>query len=163
MELDKIDKRILNLIQTAFPVTSFPYDDIGKEIGISADEAFERTKRLQSSGTIRRIGASFDSRSLGWTSTLCAIATSSDKIEMVAKVISSFEYVTHNYERNNHYNLWFTLIAPNEEKVAQIIKSIEDQTGEGPVRNMPMIKKFKIKVDFQFKEDEQPIAGSNGN
>jgi DNA-binding Lrp family transcriptional regulator len=103
-------------------------------------------------GIIRRLGASFDSRGLGWTSTLCAMKVPTSEIEKVAAVVSRHPHVTHNYERNHEYNLWFTVIAPSLEEVDRILGEIEDDSGHGPVRNMPMIKKFKIKVDFKFKE-----------
>ena len=150
--MDETDKKILNLIQTGFPVTHAPYAAIGEQIGISEDDAFERVKNLRNTGIIRRIGASFDSRGLGWTSTLCAMCVPPDKIEEVAKVVSKYPGVTHNYERAHKYNLWFTLIAPDEAEVDKTLREIEKDSGYGPVRNMPMIKKFKIKVDFKFKE-----------
>ena len=150
--MDDTDKKILNVIQTRFPVTAEPYEAIGAEIGISGDEAFNRVKNLFGSGVIRRLGASFDSRGLGWTSTLCAMCVPEENIESVASVVGRHPGVTHNYQRDHKYNLWFTLIAPDEEEVDRILRQIERDSGHGPVRDMPMIKKFKIKVDFKFKE-----------
>ncbi|MDH4183169.1 MAG: AsnC family transcriptional regulator [Nitrospinota bacterium] len=150
--MDDIDKKILNMIQTGFPVESRPYKSIGATAGVSEEEAFGRVKAMVDSGVIRRIGASFDSRGLGWTSTLCAMKTPPARIEEAAAVISAYPGVTHNYERAHEFNLWFTLIAPDEEAVAEILGQIERKCGMGPVYNMPMIKKFKIKVDFKFKE-----------
>lgn len=158
--MDEVDKKILNIIQTRFPVASAPYAIIGGEIGLSEDETFLRVKALFDSGVIRRIGASFDSRGIGWTSTLCALIVPQDKIEDVAAVIGEYPGVTHNYERNHKYNLWFTLISPDMEIERKILKEIWDKTGYGPVRNMPMKKKFKIKVDFEFKEDKKEVEES---
>ncbi|MBF0170845.1 MAG: AsnC family transcriptional regulator [Nitrospinae bacterium] len=155
MELDSVDRGILNMIQTGFPICHAPYAEIGAQVGVSEDEAFTRVKAMRDGGVIRRIGASFDSRGLGWTSTLCAMKVPADKIDEVAKVVSRYPHVTHNYERNHEYNLWFTVIAPDEEAIAQIHREIERDSGFGPVRNMPMIKKFKIKVDFKFKDKKE--------
>lgn len=150
--MDEIDKKILNIIQTGFPVSHAPYAEIGEKVGLGEEEAFERVKNLFDSGIIRRIGASFDSRGLGWTSTLCAMSVPPEKIEEVAGIVSEYHGVTHNYERDHKYNLWFTLIAPDVETVEETLREIEARSGYGPVRNMPMKKKFKIKVDFKFKE-----------
>jgi DNA-binding Lrp family transcriptional regulator len=155
MQIDEIDKKILNIIQTGFPVAHAPYAEIGSKIGISEDEAFERVSAMQKGGIIRRIGASFDSRGLGWTSTLCAMKVPADKIVDVAKVVGRYPNVTHNYEREHVYNLWFTVIAPDQEEIKRILSEIERDSGYGPVRDMPMIKKFKIKVDFKFKEKKK--------
>ncbi len=155
MQIDEIDKKILNIIQTGFPVAHAPYAEIGAKTGISEDEAFERVSSLQEGGIIRRIGASFDSRGLGWTSTLCAMKVPADKIVDVTKVVGRYPNVTHNYEREHVYNLWFTVIAPDQEEIQRILSEIERDSGYGPVRDMPMIKKFKIKVDFKFKEKKK--------
>ncbi|VAX20632.1 Heme biosynthesis protein related to NirD and NirG [hydrothermal vent metagenome] len=153
--MDDTDKKILNIIQTRFPICHAPYEAIGQEAQITEDEAFERVKALVDDGIIRRIGASFDSRGLGWTSTLCAMTVPPEAIEDVAAVISEYPGVTHNYERNHKYNLWFTLIAPDLETVDRTLREIEEKSGHGPVRNMPMSRKFKIKVDFKFKEEKE--------
>jgi len=152
--MDDTDKKILNMIQTGFPVESRPYKTIGEVVGVAEEEAFGRVKAMVDSGVIRRLGASFDSRGLGWTSTLCAMKVPPAGIERAAAVVSEYPGVTHNYERAHEFNLWFTLIAPDEEAVAGILGEIEERCGMGRVYNMPMIQKFKIKVDFRFKEAE---------
>ena len=154
MDLDDIDKKILNVIQTGFPICHAPYAEIGEKVGLTEDEAFSRVEAMFDGEIIRRLGASFDSRGLGWTSTLCAMKVPADAIEEVAKVVSAYPHITHNYERGHEYNLWFTVIAPDADEVDRILREIEKDSGYGPVRNMPMLKKFKIKVDFKFKEKE---------
>ena len=153
--MDDTDKKILNLIQTGFPVENRPYKTIGATAGVSEQEAFDRVKGMMDTGVIRRLGASFDSRGLGWTSTLCAMKVPPARIEEAAAVVSEYPGVTHNYERAHEFNLWFTLIAPDEETVAAILGEIERKCGMGPVYNMPMIRKFKIKVDFKFKPSDE--------
>lgn len=162
--MDDIDKKILNFIQTGFPITHAPYAVIGEKTGITEDEAFERVKAMKESGVIRRIGASFDSRGLGWTSTLCAMKVPPEHLADAAKIVAEYHEVTHNYERNHEYNLWFTLIAPEMEDIDRILREIGDRTGFGPVRDMPALKLFKIKLDFKFKEDsaDDDDNGDNG-
>jgi DNA-binding Lrp family transcriptional regulator len=147
--MDNTDKQILNMIQTGFPVVAEPYVVIGRSVGISEEEAYQRVMELMESGIIRRLGASFDSRGLGWTSTLCTMCIPPEKIEKCASVVSEHPGVTHNYERDHKFNLWFTYIAPDKDTVSKTLKEIESKTGY-KVYNLPMIKKFKIKVDFQF-------------
>jgi len=156
--MDETDKKILNLIQTDFPIHAAPYAEIGREVGIAEDEAFGRVKALFDSGIIRRIGASFDSRGLGWTSTLCAVSVPPEKIEQVAAVVGEYPGVTHNYERNHRFNLWFTYIAPDEKAVEAMIEEVARRTGYA-AHNLPMIRKFKIKVDFKFKENAEDNSG----
>lgn len=147
--MDSIDKKILNLIQTGFPVESRPYKIIGEKVGITEQDAFKRIKRLKENGTIRRIGATFDSRKLGFSSTLCAAKVAKNKIDNFIKVVNSYHGITHNYERDHKYNIWFTLIVPSKEEIESIIKEISEKTGVKNIRNMPAIRFFKVKVDLK--------------
>lgn len=150
--MDSVDKKILNIIQTAFPVAPRPYEDIGAQIGVSEQEAFDRVTKLYEEKVIRRIGASYDSKQLHFTSTLCSLKAPEDKIEEVAKIISEYPEVTHNYQRNHEYNVWFTIIAESQERIEQILSEISQKSGLNGIRNMPASIKFKIKVDFNFKD-----------
>jgi DNA-binding Lrp family transcriptional regulator len=146
--MDGTDKKIVTLIQAGFPVTARPYADIGAKIGIGEDEVIERIKSIKESGEIRRMGASFDSRKLGYSSTLCAVHVPPEKLDESVKVINSYLNVTHNYERNHHYNVWFTLIAPSPERIREILGEMEQRAGIGPIVNLPAVKLFKIQVDL---------------
>jgi len=152
--MDKIDKDILNIIQTGFPMDTQPYALIGEKVGITEDEAFKRVVNLKESDIIRRIGATFDSKKLHFKSTLCATKVPEEKIEEVAKIVNRYPEVTHNYQRNHEYNLWFTLIAESTERIEQILSEICKDGGLDYVRNMPTKKMLKIKVDFQFKDEK---------
>ncbi len=151
--MDKIDKDILNIIQSGFPVSARPYAVIGDRVGITEEEAYGRVMNLKENGVIRRIGATFDSRKLHFTSTLCTVSAPEEKIDDVAGVISSFSEVTHNYQRNHKYNVWFTLIAESQKRIEEILGEITQKTGVNGIRNMPAGERFKIKVDFKFNSE----------
>jgi len=146
--MDDTDKKIVTYIQAGFPVSAHPYADIGARLGLGEDEVIERIKGIMSSGEIRRLGASFDSRKLGYSSTLCAVHVAPEKLEDAIEVINSYYNVTHNYERNHHYNVWFTLIAPSPDRIREILAEMEERAGIGPVINLPAVKLFKIQVDL---------------
>ncbi|MHB1382038.1 MAG: siroheme decarboxylase subunit alpha [Thermoleophilia bacterium] len=146
--MDATDKRLITLIQAGFPVTGRPWAAIGEELGLSEDEVIERVNRIRESGEIRRIGASFDSRRLGYASTLCAVHVPEEKLESAVAAINAYHNVTHNYERNHHYNVWFTLIAPSRERIGEILAEIEERAGIGPVIDLPASRLFKIQVDL---------------
>lgn len=146
--MDDLDKKIVTLIQAGFPVSAHPYADIGEQVGISEDEVISRINGIKDSGEIRRMGASFDSRKLGYSSTLCAAHVPPEKLDEAVEVVNSYLNVTHNYERNHHYNMWFTCIAPSRERISEILSEIEDRAGIGPIINLPAERLFKIQVDL---------------
>jgi DNA-binding Lrp family transcriptional regulator len=147
--MDNTDKEILNLIQSGFPITQRPYLEIGKQVGSSEAEVLDRIRQLKAEGIIRRIGGNFDSRKLGFASTLCAAKVPEHKIDRFVKVVNDYPGVTHNYLRDHEYNIWFTFIAPDMAAIDHALNTISEMTGVQDILNLPAIKMFKIKVDFE--------------
>ncbi|MEW6388028.1 MAG: AsnC family transcriptional regulator [Thermodesulfobacteriota bacterium] len=146
--LDDLDRAILNEIQSHFPLVSRPYAEVGKRVGASEEEVLRRVQALANAGIIRRIGANFTSRKLGYTSTLCAARVPPEQLAQFVDVVNRYPGVTHNYLRRHHYNVWFTLIAPSEERLHQVLAEISEATGVQEILSLPAQEVFKIKVDF---------------
>ncbi len=149
--MDIIDRKLLDIIQTAFPLVPRPYEALGKELGISEEEALSRVKAMKEKKIIRRLGANFQSAKLGFRSTLCGAHVPEDKLENFIAEVNALPGVTHNYLRNHEFNVWFTLIGPSWDSVCDTLKDIEERTGV-TVMNLPAEKLFKIRVDFQMEE-----------
>jgi len=147
--MDTYDKQILDIIQSNFPLVSHPYEEVGQQIGLSEAEVLKRVRALKESGLIRRMGANFTSQALGWQSTLCAASCPEDKIDEFVAEVNRHDGVTHNYLRENEFNIWFALIAPDMDTVEEILDSITKATGI-KILNLPASKLFKIKVDFKM-------------
>ncbi len=147
--MDEMDRMILNEIQSHFPIEERPYQVLGEKLGCSEEEALQRVQDLKDREVIRRIGANCNSRKLGYTSTLCAAKVPSRLMERFVEVVNSYMGVTHNYRRDHDYNIWFTLIAPSEEKIERILREIIELTEVGEVISLPAERLFKIQVDFE--------------
>ncbi len=147
--MDDKDRAILNEIQSEFPISSRPYRKVGERIDLSESEVFERVKRLKADGVIRRIGGNFDSRRLDFRSTLCAARVPEEDVEDFVRVVNAYSGVTHNYQRNHDYNVWFTFIAPSMSHIEEALEEISKATGTTEIVNLPAVKRFKIKVDFE--------------
>ncbi|AGL01505.1 siroheme decarboxylase subunit alpha [Desulfoscipio gibsoniae] len=152
MSFDQTDKQLLQIIQSNFPVTQRPYEAIGKQLGISEQEVLDRIKRLQQTGIIRRLGGLFDSRKIGYTGTLSALRVPEADVDRVSQIINSYPGVTHNYLRNHHYNMWFTLLAQSEQQINSILNEIKQKTGLEDLLNLPAINIFKVRVNFNLSE-----------
>ena len=149
MKLDDTDRRILNRIQSRFPITSRPYQTIADEIGLSEDEVIERIHRMKENDIIRRIGGNLVPEKVGFVSTLCAARVPADKIDLFAEAVNRFSGVTHNYQRDHEFNIWFTFIAPSMEEIEANLAQISEQTGVEEILNLPATKVFKIKAKFE--------------
>jgi DNA-binding Lrp family transcriptional regulator len=148
--MDEKDKRILNEIQSDFPIDSRPYRILGQRLGLPESEIIDRIRALKQEGIIRRIGGNFHSDRLDFTSTLCAAKVPEEKIERFVEVVNRYPGVTHNYLRKNSYNIWFTFIAEDMEYIQQALKDIAEEVGVPEILNLPAVKMYKIKVNFEF-------------
>lgn len=147
--MDEADRKILNAIQSEFPITARPYEELGSRLALSEEEVLRRVKRLKEEGVIRRIGGNFHSRKLDFTSTLCAARVPEEKLERFVEVVNRYPGVTHNYLRNHEFNVWFTFIAPSTEAIEHSLKEISKVTGVEDVHSLPAVRTFKIRVDFE--------------
>lgn len=144
----KVEETVLGTIQSGFPIVPDPYGTLAEQLGLERDEVEKALLDLCEEGLVRRIGASFDSKRLGYSSTLCALAAPPERADEVAAIINAYPGVTHNYLRENRYNIWFTLITRSSEDRARILGQIVKQSGCGDLLDMPATKMYKIRVDF---------------
>jgi DNA-binding Lrp family transcriptional regulator len=155
MNLDKLDKELINLIQNGFPVVPEPYKELARQLDTSEEEIINRLRALLDTGVIRRLGGIFDSRKVGYTGTLCAMKVPEDRIEFVAKIVNEYPGITHNYLRDHDYNMWFTLLAESNEKINHILNEIRERTGIQDILNLPASRIFKIKVNFKVTRENK--------
>lgn len=148
--LDRNDRIILNEIQSHFPLRARPYREISQRLGLAEKEVILRVARMAQGGIIRRIGANFNSGKLGFTSTLCAARVPKEKLPAFVEAVNRYPGVTHNYEREGEYNIWFTFIAESQETIQTSLAEIKHQTGIKELISLPAEKIFKIQVDFEF-------------
>jgi siroheme decarboxylase len=147
--MDERDRALLNEIQAGFPIEPHPYQVLGRRLAMDEKEVLKRIRKLRSTGIIRRIGASIDSRRVGFTSTLLAAKVPREKFDSVVRIINACSGVTHNYQRKHEYNVWFTLIASSARDKERIIRGLREKT-EVEILELPASRIFKIRVDFKF-------------
>ncbi len=148
--MDALDYQILDAIQKEFPLEQNPYDIIATKLGVSTDEVWQRIKDLKGSGIIRRLGASLDSKRLGYTSTLAAVSVDPGEVDGAAAIIGAFVEVTHSYQRDGEFNIWFTLIAEDKERIASVLREIQVklELSDTQILNVPVEQLFKLDARF---------------
>lgn len=151
--MDDLDKKLLDIIQSGFPLSERPYEELGERLGLTEAETLARVRALKSAGVIRRMGANFQSRKLGWHSTLCAARVPEERLDAFTAEVNRHVGVTHNYLRRHAFNVWFTYIGESEQEVSRKLRGITAKTGI-PILNLPAEKMFKIKVDFKMHREE---------
>ncbi len=151
-ELTAWDRVLLDRTQQGIPLESRPFAAIARELGVPGGEegVIERLSGLQAAGLLRRVGAVMDSRALGYTGTLCGAVVKPEAIQVVAAHVGSYPGVTHCYERENRFNLWFTLLAPDRALIEQIVSAVSGQAGVHELVELPIERRYKINVAFRL-------------
>jgi DNA-binding Lrp family transcriptional regulator len=149
--MDELDCRILEALQNDFPLSEEPYEIIARGLQIPCEQLWNMVQRLIAEGVIRRIGASLDSRKLGFCSTLAAVSSKADLVEQAAKIIGQFPEVTHSYLRNDNFNIWFTIIAIDDERIEYILEQVGTSLSleNSQVLNLPIKHSFKLNACFK--------------
>ncbi|HDS31174.1 MAG TPA: Lrp/AsnC family transcriptional regulator [Firmicutes bacterium] len=148
-----ISKALLDRIQSDFPLTPVPYAELASEFNVSEIEIINELKKLKETGIIRRIGASLDSRKANYVATLVGCRVEPTRIEFVADEIGKNPRVTHCYERDSEINLWFTLIARNENILSETLDSYSGIDGVLGLDSFMATKIYKIRVHFRQSDD----------
>ena len=149
--MDIIDRKLLNKIQSPFPLVTQPYLQLGEEVGVSEQEVIDRLTELKRTNVLRQISAIFDTRRLGFKTTLVAMAYEPDQLHQAATEINKHPGVSHNYAREgSYYNLWFTLAVPPEHDLGATAGYMARKTGALEQRLMPTKRFFKIGVNFDM-------------
>ena len=112
--MDTTDKELLNRIQREFPLEREPFAALGRDVGLAGDEVIRRIEALKRGRVIRQISAIFDTRVLGYQSSLLAAKVAADKLNSAVKAINSHLGVSHNYERTGDFNLCYTVAVPRD-------------------------------------------------
>ncbi len=151
--MDELDSRILDALQNEFPLSERPYEALAERLEIASDELWERVQGLVEKGVIRRMGASLDSRKLGYSSTLAVISVPAERVDEAAEVVGGYPEVTHSYLRDDEFNIWFTVIAVDNERIASILEEIRSALSLEPaaVLNLPVTKLFKLDARFKTR------------
>ncbi|NOR42126.1 MAG: Lrp/AsnC family transcriptional regulator [Gammaproteobacteria bacterium] len=144
-----LEQHLLNDYQRDMSLSATPYADMAKQLGVSEEKILESINSLQDRGVISRVGPVFRPNRIG-VSTLAAMAIPEQDVECVARIISAFPEVNHNYQREHEYNLWFVVTASSAEHLDIVLYEIEQHT-EYPLMSLPMLDDYFIDLGFNLK------------
>jgi siroheme decarboxylase len=158
--LDATDKRLMNLLQSSFPLRPEPFDAVAGEAELEVEEVMERTQRLLDERIIREITPIFDTRALGFSSMLVAAKVDSENPQRAAAVINAHPGVSHNYLRTHDFNLWFTIATPPDSKLGLegTLEALRREAGAESIRQLPTLTLFKINMNLEMEGGTEALA-----
>ena len=160
--LDETDKRLMNLLQSSYPLEPQPFELIAAEAGLDPSEVKSRTQRLLDERIIREITPIFDTRALGYSSMLVAAKVDSENPHRAAQIINSHPGVSHNYLRTHEFNLWFTIATPPDSELGLegTLDVLQRLTGAESIRQLPTLQLFKINMNLEMEGGTEDLAAA---
>ena len=160
--LDATDRRLMNLLQSSFPLQREPFQLIASEAELALDEVMTRTQRLLDERIIREITPIFDTRALGYNSMLVATKVDSENPQRAAQIVNSHPGVSHNYLRTHDFNLWFTIATPPESELGLegTLEALMRETGAESMRELPTLTLFKINMNLEMEGGTEALASA---
>jgi siroheme decarboxylase len=158
--LDGLDRRLLNLMQGAFPIAPRPYAHVAAEAGISEPDVIARVQHLLDERIIRQVTPIFDTRALGYSSMLVAAKVDPENPWSAATVINEHPGVSHNYLRNHEFNIWFTIATEPDSPLGLqgTLDVLARIAGAESIRQLPTLKLFKIRMDLEMEGSTSDLA-----
>ncbi|MFP4380001.1 MAG: Lrp/AsnC family transcriptional regulator [Candidatus Sumerlaeia bacterium] len=154
MPLDAIDEALLNMAQGNFPLKARPFRALGEAHGLSEKDCIARFQAMREGGLIRYFGPVIATKALGFQSSLCAFKVPPERIEAAAETVSSHPGVSHNYERENAFNLWFTLAVPPDLNLERDFEILRDRAQAESALLLPALQTFKIRMVLNVSESK---------
>ncbi len=118
------------------------------------EEILDKIEDLKDRGLIRRMGGIWSSNLLGYNSQLVALRVTPFYLEEVADKINQYPGVTHNYQREHYYNLWFTVTAEKKHDISNYLAKVTSMPGVEEIMELPAQKKFKVEVKFKWEDHD---------
>lgn len=154
--MDILDKKLLNILQSHFPIIMRPFLNLAKELEVSEGEIIERIKKLKKQKIIRQISAIFDTKKLGYQTALIGMKIKPGFLDKAAAIVSRHPGVSHNYARDHSYNLWFTMALPPASSMDKTIKRLGKIIMAEDTLLLPAIRLFKIGVRLDMMLNNDP-------
>ncbi len=160
--LDDFDKRLMNLLQSNFPLDPQPFARIAALAELELDDVLARTQRLLDGRIIREITPIFDTRALGYESMLVAAKVDSEHPQRAAQIVNSHPGVSHNYLRTHDFNLWFTIATPPDSELGLhgTLEVLMRETGAESMRELPTLTLFKINMNLEMEKGTEALTAA---
>ena len=159
------ENRLLGMLQSGFPLSRKPYDEMGARLGISGYHVIRGIADLRKKGIVRQISPVLDARKLGFHSTLIALKVDGSRIKSAEEYLIAHPGISHGYEREHAFNIWVTLSMPPRTDLQAEVMNISSNSHAQAVIALPAIKVFKLRTNFSQIEDtseEEYSLSGNG-
>jgi siroheme decarboxylase len=148
--LNTLDQQLLNEMQDRFPLVREPFAELAERTGASEAEVIARLKAMRASGVLRQVSPIFDTKALGYATSLVAMRVPESRLKAAAEIVNSHPGVSHNYKRTHEFNMWFTIAVPPGSDLQAHVDALHRLAGAESTRMLPTLRLFKIGVTLDM-------------
>ena len=141
--LSDFDRLLLNNLQSDFPLSPTPFDDLAKQLGCRPEAVIDGINSLLERGVITRFGPLFNIEQLGGVFSLCALEVPTERFDQVTELVNAYPQVAHNYQREHQWNMWFVLATETAQELEATFEEIVRSSG-CPGLNLPKEQEFYV-------------------
>ena len=141
--MDELDRKIINVLQSGFPLSNEPYAEVAAQMGITEAELITRLQGLLDNKTLSRFGPMYDAQKMGGSFSLVAIQVPEEDFDTVTEVVNSYSEVAHNYQRDHEFNMWYVIATETPGQIGEVNRDIEQRTGL-KVYNFPKLAEYFV-------------------
>ncbi len=173
--IDDLDQRLLNEMQDKFPLVREPFRVLAAGAGTTESDVIARLAAMRASGVLRQVSPIFDTKALGYATSLVAMRVPEDRLAAAAEIVNAHPGVSHNYRRTHEFNMWFTIAVPPGADLQAHVDALHRAAGATSTRMLPTLRLFKIGVTLdmtgqremdhrskpQYTHEQREVAAAN--
>ena len=141
--MDELDRKIINALQSGFPLSKEPYAEVAAQLEITEAELISRLQSLLENKTLSRFGPMYDAQKMGGSFSLVAIQVPEEDFDTVTEVVNSYSEVAHNYQRDHKFNMWYVIATETPGQIDEVNRDIEQRIGL-KVYNFPKLAEYFV-------------------
>ncbi len=153
--MDALDQRLLNELQDRFPLVREPYRELAERTGTTENDIIARLQAMRASGILRQMSPIFDTKALGYTTSLVAMRVPEERLAAAAEIVNAHPGVSHNYRRTHEFNMWFTIAVPPGSSLQAHVDALHRDAGAESTRMLPTLRLFKIGVTLDMTGERE--------
>lgn len=149
-QMEPLDQLLLNEMQDRFPLVREPFAALAERASTGEATVIARLQSLRDSGVLRQVSPIFDTKALGYASSLVAMRIPEERIASAAGIVNAHPGVSHNYKRTHAFNMWFTIAVPPGADLQGHVDALHQMAGAESTRMLPTLRLFKIGVTLDM-------------
>lgn len=154
--LDDRTASLLAALGDGVPIALRPFAELGARLGVSESEALATLRAAREQRIVRRLGTVLSPVHLGYEASLEALAVSEERVEDVAVMLAALPNVTHVFELDDRYRLWYVLVAPSRTRLEIAESEIASAAGVSDRYRVLPDERFKVTVAFDADGAPEP-------